>query len=441
MAIVNRNTVVSDDLEESVPILKSDIDDEARESDGKVDDEVQEEGWWGWLVVLASFLCNMVIDGMGYSFGVLLEPMRMEFKTGAGSVAFVGSILAGVIMLTAPIAAASINRFGTRITCIVGSFISAAAILSSSYATSLTTLLISYGIFGGFGLGLMYVPAVVAVGQYFNKRLNLATGISVCGSGAGTFLFAPIAATLVQHYGWRGCNRVMAVFCLLCSAFGLVMAPVKSKNQSRQKTKLIDFQIFKNIPFVLVMIGNIPTVMAVYTTYAYLPPIAESIGFSSDKAAFLISMVGITNTIGRVASGWITDIPCISPLVVTIIATLLSGIFPALMPIGGSYSILLVISGLFGFTISALPTVTTGLIIDLLGVRNLNSAFGALTFVRGTAALLGPPTAGFILDYFSDYSVPFSFSSALLGMSLIVHSIVWCIVSHISKRRKRYEEL
>ena len=106
-------------------------------------------------------------------------------------------------------------------------------------------------------------------------------------------------------------------------------------------------------------------------------------------------MVGITNTIGRVASGWITDIPCISPLVVTIIATLLSGfpgirlivpncllnfisggIFPALLPIGGSYSILLVISGLFGFTISALPTVTTGLIIDLLGVRNLNSAFG-----------------------------------------------------------------
>ena len=50
---------------------------------------------------------------------------------------------------------------------------------------------------------------------------------------------------------------------------------------------------------------------------------AQSLGFSADKASFLISMVGITNTIGRVASGWFTDIPCISPLVVTIIATLL----------------------------------------------------------------------------------------------------------------------
>ena len=29
----------------------------------------QEEGGWSWLVVLASFLCVMVLDGIGYSFG------------------------------------------------------------------------------------------------------------------------------------------------------------------------------------------------------------------------------------------------------------------------------------------------------------------------------------------------------------------------------------
>ena len=50
--------------------------------------------------------------------------------------------------------------------------------LTSSYSSSLTILMITYGIFGGFGLGLMYVPAVVAVSQYFNKRLNLATGMN-----------------------------------------------------------------------------------------------------------------------------------------------------------------------------------------------------------------------------------------------------------------------
>ena len=103
---------------------------------------------------------------------------------------------------------------------------------------------------------------------------------------------------------------------------------------------------------------------------------ATSLGFSPQNASFLISMVGITNTVGRVISGWVTDIPSVSPLVVTIIATLVGGIFPVLMPIGGSYTTVMVICGLFGFVISALPTVTTGVIVDMLGIRYLNSAFG-----------------------------------------------------------------
>ena len=83
-----------------------------------VEDEGMDKGGWAWVVVLgeplfitrstilflltgnvqnvsivmvtltcpcqyflaASFLCNMVIDGLGYSFGVLLEPIQKEFQ-------------------------------------------------------------------------------------------------------------------------------------------------------------------------------------------------------------------------------------------------------------------------------------------------------------------------------------------------------------------------
>ena len=104
MVVISRD--MEEDNQESAPILRN--YDERR--DVEEEDEVQEESWWGWLVVLASFLCNMVIDGMGYSFGVLLEPMRDEFNSGVGKVAFVGSILTGVILLSAPVASALVNR-------------------------------------------------------------------------------------------------------------------------------------------------------------------------------------------------------------------------------------------------------------------------------------------------------------------------------------------
>ena len=44
----------------------------------------------------------------------------------------------------------------------------------------------------GISFGLMYLPSIVIVGYYFDKKRAFATGIAVCGSGIGTFLFAPL---------------------------------------------------------------------------------------------------------------------------------------------------------------------------------------------------------------------------------------------------------
>jgi uncharacterized protein (DUF697 family) len=41
----------------------------------------------------------------------------------------------------------------------------------------------------------------------------------------------------------------------------------------------------------------------------------------------------------------------------------------------------------------------------LLGLELLTSAFGILTFLRGVAALLGPPLAGFVIDATSKQSI------------------------------------
>lgn len=55
----------------------------------------------------------------------------------------------------------------------------------------------------GVGFGLIYVPAVIATGFYFEKRRALATGIAVCGSGIGTFIFAPLNNYLTATVSWR----------------------------------------------------------------------------------------------------------------------------------------------------------------------------------------------------------------------------------------------
>lgn len=53
-------------------------------------------------------------------------------------------------------------------------------------------------IFICFNLGLIYLPAIVSVGYYFEKRRSLAIGIAVCGTGVGTFLVISLIRTKIE---------------------------------------------------------------------------------------------------------------------------------------------------------------------------------------------------------------------------------------------------
>ena len=103
------------------------------------------------------------------------------------------------------------NRYGFRVVTIMGAILGSISLAVSVFATSIEFLYISIGVVGGIGFGLVYVPAVVAVGYYFDKRRALATGIAVCGSGVGTFVIAPLTTCLLEQYGWRGTILMLVI--------------------------------------------------------------------------------------------------------------------------------------------------------------------------------------------------------------------------------------
>lgn len=96
-------------------------------------------------------------------------------------------------------------------------------------------LMLTYGVLGGIGFGMIYLPAVVAVGYYFEKKRSLATGIAVCGSGFGTFAFAPLATMLLENFGWKGANLILAGLILNCAVFGALMRPLTYPKERRVK--------------------------------------------------------------------------------------------------------------------------------------------------------------------------------------------------------------
>ncbi|XP_033229392.1 monocarboxylate transporter 14 isoform X2 [Belonocnema kinseyi] len=196
------------------------------------------DGGYGWVVVFASFMCNMIVDGIAYTFGKFHEPFAKHFNESQATTAWVGSLLSGVYLSAGPIVSALTNKYGCRNVCIAGSFIGAAAFVLSTFSGSVNMLILTYGVMGGIGFGLIYLPAVVCVGYYFETKRSLATGIAVCGSGFGTVFFPSLAEVLLQEYKWQGANLILAGLILNCVVFGAMMRPLEYSKTSSVKPLL-----------------------------------------------------------------------------------------------------------------------------------------------------------------------------------------------------------
>ncbi|XP_029736069.1 uncharacterized protein LOC109424102 [Aedes albopictus] len=198
------------------------------------------DGGWGWVVCFASFMVNLIADGVTFSFGVLYVELLNYFGEGKGKTAWVGSLFMAMPLLSGPVASFLTDRYGCRNVTIVGSILASAGFAISAYAESIEMLYLTFGVLAGFGLSLCYVAAVVIVAYYFDKKRSFATGLSVCGSGIGTCIFAKVTQILLDEYGWRGTTLILAGIFLNMCLCGLLMRDLewtthKSKLKRKQK--------------------------------------------------------------------------------------------------------------------------------------------------------------------------------------------------------------
>lgn len=120
------------------------------------------------------------------------------------------------------------NRWGFRPVTIVGAFIGSAAFAVSSLANGTAYMFITFGLVGGIGFSLIYIPAVITVGYYFERWRALATGAAMCGSGVGTFVINVLVTYLIREYDWRKTLLVESVLILFCAICGSTFRPLKS---------------------------------------------------------------------------------------------------------------------------------------------------------------------------------------------------------------------
>ncbi|KAL0275611.1 UNVERIFIED_CONTAM: hypothetical protein PYX00_003413 [Menopon gallinae] len=222
------------------------------------------DGGWGWVIVAASFVCNFIVDGILYSFGVFIKDVSESFSVPEARVALVGSLLSGSYLIVGPFVSALSNRYGFRIVTIFGAILAAVGFALSAVAMNVEFLSFTYGIIGGIGFGMVYSPSIIIVGFYFEKWRAMATGIAVCGSGIGTFVMAPLTEMCINKFKWQGALLVHAGILLICGLCGLLFRPLKPVKVTLEKSAESDEE---SKPLEETKDGNILLVKSKETSY------------------------------------------------------------------------------------------------------------------------------------------------------------------------------
>ncbi|XP_060098265.1 monocarboxylate transporter 14 [Heteronotia binoei] len=217
--------------------IDCDCEDSSKHREKELKPNPDIDGGWAWMIVFSSFLVHVLIMGSQMALGVLNMEWLEEFSQSRGLTAWVSSLTMGITLIVGPFIGLFINTCGCRKTAIIGGLLNALGWILSSYASNVHYLFITFGVTAGIGSGMVYLPAVVMVGEYFQKRRALAQGLSTTGTGFGAFLMTVLLKYLCMEFGWRDAMFIQGAVCLNLCVCGALMRPIYYKEESAEKER------------------------------------------------------------------------------------------------------------------------------------------------------------------------------------------------------------
>uniref|UniRef100_A0A182MDK5 Major facilitator superfamily (MFS) profile domain-containing protein n=1 Tax=Anopheles culicifacies TaxID=139723 RepID=A0A182MDK5_9DIPT len=199
--------------------------------------------------------------------------------------------------------------------------------------------------------------------------------------------------------------------------------------------EMMNFSIMKDPIFIIFTVSNFLTSVGFNVPYVYLAAQAQVLGIGSQDASYLLGIIGIANTVGRIVLGYLSDKTWVNRLFVYNCSLAVCGIATALSVFCLDFYWLAVYSAVYGFTIGAYVGLTSVILVDLLGLEKLTNAFGLLLLFQGIASFVGPPIAGWLYDYTLSYGPGFIMAGTTIAISGAMLFAIPSLQRYIARRQ------
>lgn len=279
---------------------------------------------------------------------------------------------------------------------------------------------------------------LATVMAHFTRRRALALGISLSSVGLSSFAFNPLFQLLVDKYTWRGAILILGGLSLNLVPCGALIRPRRRSeapanvrdaldvcwlsrirdtygtfpvsslqvDPNRGRTcaawlkrvrSYLELPLLLERPYITYVLGITLINVGYFVPYFHLVAHGRQVGFSQYKAAFVMSAAGMSDILGRIVSGWFSDLRLLRLIHALSLWVMLAGIFIILLPVSslnGSYPALMVTSVLYGFCSGGLTSVVFAVVPNIVGAERTMGALGLLMLIESAAGLLGTPLSG-----------------------------------------------
>jgi len=363
-----------------------------------------------WIQLVLGLIAMMSISSPQYVWTLFTKPLQESLGATLAAVQVTFTIVIVLQTWLSPLQGYLVDRFGARLLIAAGCLLSGLGWISAAYATSLTGLYLTYGLFCGIGTGIVYVGIIGLVVRWFPDRRGLATGVVAAGYGFGAILTTFPIDTMMKQAGYQ---HTLVVFGVILGIVGAAAAlalrmptsadvlpppPVMASQAGIPPNRMLRSKVFW-LMFVMMTMMSTGGLMIISQFAAFSRDfgVANVVVFGLAALPLALTIDRLTNGLTRPFFGWVSD--KIGRENTMGIAFLMEAAAVTAMVMSRDNALVFVIlSGVVFFGWGEIFSLFPSTLTDTFGAKHATTNYGLLYVAQGVGSILGGPLAALLRE-------------------------------------------
>jgi MFS family permease len=392
--------------------------------------------FFGWYIVAAGMLIQGLGYGSRYSFSVFFPTLLDQFGWPRDLGASILSTHLLFYGLTAPLAGAVVDRFGSRKTMLTGTMLLASGLILSRWGQMPWHFYLTFGVLCGIGLCLLgAVPLTMVIRNWFERRRGIALSLVFFGTGIAYACY-PAVAWLIDTFGWRNAYTiegliVTAVFMPIIFLIlvyhprqkgltrdGLVQGEDNSTIIERERRRVVDpdwtgrewtlSQAMKTYRFWLLCLTTFSLWgVGHHIIVTHQIAFAIDVGYDRLYASAVLSLSGWMFCLGALSSMISDRIGREATITIGLAAVISSTIVLLMIKDAERHWMLYYFATAFGYGFGMCAPVVAATVTDIFQGPRVGATLGFIWFSFSIGGTIGPWIGGMLFELSDNYRLAF----------------------------------